>query len=104
MPLVHMSNQFLGTSALETYAADKWCAETLAEWESVTEELFDVRFSDKDTSSLLHKALVKRTEEKKADVDKKASAATLVQQLMSDTEHGSVTIEVPGLLDVKLTW
>lgn len=88
----------------EQIDAAKWCAEILAEWDSLTQELLEVQFSD-TSSSLLHKALVKRTQEKKAISDVKASAAAMVQQLMRDSDRGAVTLELPDVqLNVRLTW
>lgn len=90
---------------METLSAAKWCEESLAEWDTLITELHEVRFADKSSSSLLHKALVKRAEEKAAAADVKAEVAALVQQLMRHSDRGSLTIEVPEIqLDVKLTW
>ena len=89
---------------METYAAAKWSVEVLAEWDSINQELMEVRFADSSSSSILHTARIKRAEEKLAASNIKAAAATLIQQLMHDSDRGSVTLEVPGILDVKLTW
>lgn len=89
---------------VDAYSAAQWCTEALAEWESINQELMEIRFADTNSSSILHKARIKRAEEKLAASNIKAAAATLVQQLMHDSDRGSVTLEVPGILDVKLTW
>lgn len=88
----------------EQIDAAKWCAEILAEWDSLTQELLEVQFSD-TSSSLLHKALVKRTQEKKAISGVKASAAAMMQQLMRDTDKGIITLDIPAIGPVlELTW
>lgn len=84
--------------------AVRWCNEVLAEWESLTKELYELRFQGTD-ESVLRKARINRAEKKKAIADIKAGAASMVQQLMTESERGAVTLEIPEVqLDVRLTW
>lgn len=90
---------------MDTVDAVKWCDESLREWESANQEVIELHFTNVETSSLLRKARIKRAEEKLNVAATKANAATLIQQLMRDTDRGAITLEIPvAELDVRLTW
>lgn len=90
---------------MDTVDAASWCDASLREWEAAYQELVELRFTNAEQSSMLRKARIKRAEEKTNVASIKASGAALVQQLMSATDRGTVTLEVPAAeLDVRLTW
>lgn len=92
---------------METYPADKWCEDSLKEYEAQTQELIELRFktNGEEESTLLRSARIRRAEKKLAVATIKADAASLVLQLRKATERGDIQIEIPeAQLDVELTW
>lgn len=90
---------------METIQADKWCDDSLKEFESLTQELMELRFTTQEESTLLRSARIRRAEKKLAIATVKADVASLILQLMKDASKGTIAIEIPeSELDVRLTW
>lgn len=90
---------------MDAVDAASWCDASLREWEAAYQELVELRFTDAEQSSMLRKARIKRAEEKASMAAIKANAATLVQQLMHDTDRGIITLDIPAMGSVvEVTW
>jgi len=92
---------------METLQADKWCDDSLKEWDRTVEEFTAIQNAPKGEgeSTLLRSARKKRASALLATSAVKANVAMLVQQLMHDASRGTITIDVPeAQIDVRLTW
>lgn len=92
---------------MQIIEADRWCEDSLREYEVTSKELEELRDAPKSEgeSTLLKSARITRAETKVATATIKADVAMLVQQIMAESKRGSIAIDVPeAQLNIKLEW